>query len=201
MPKKELDKYCLDILGFFLVYGQKIRFNELYERLTKKMNFKISRPTLAEHLKHLVKEKNIIRKKEGKQNVSYQFNEKRYTNLKKVIEIQNEYAKIFSENERRFNELSLDDQLAHCLTDMILRNLRQFRIEIYNGLNPGNEFQNKLEIIFINDPVHRFYERRLFNHSLQDREYGEKVLKKLDGAIEDTMKEIYKEYEKSKKTN
>lgn len=191
MSKDELDKYCLDILGFFLVYNQKIRFNELYNRLTEKMNYKISRPTLAEHLKHLVKQKEIIRKKEGKQNVSYQFNGERYLHMKKAIEIQNELSKVFSENEKRFNELSIDDQLTVCITNMILRNLRQLRIEINEGLNPDNRYESRLEVMFINNPVHRFYERKLFNDSVRDREYGEKVLKKLDEAIEDTMKELY----------
>jgi len=198
MPKKELDKYCSDILGFLFVYGHKIRFNELYDRLTKKMNYKISRPTLAEHLKHLTKGKEVLRKIEGKQNVSYQINEKHFANMKKAIETQNELNEIFSENEKRFNELSLDEQLAVCMTNMLLRNLQQFRVELNEGLNPGNEFQSKLEVAFINDPIHRFYEKRLFTNSVKDREYGEKALKKLDQAIENTKKDLYENPEETK---
>jgi hypothetical protein len=150
-------------------------------------------------LKHLVKRKDIIHKKEGKQNVSYQFNSKRYEKMKRTIETQNRLSKIFSENEKRFNKLPLDDQLTVSITNMILRSLCQLRIEIYNGLNPDNEYQSKLEVMFINNPIHRFYERRLFTNSIKDREYGEKVLKSLDKTIENTMKELYENYADTKK--
>ncbi len=109
-------------------------------------------------------------------------------------------SKIFSENEKRFNELSLVEQLNVSLSNMILRSLRQLRIEIYDGLNPGNEYQSELEVMFINNPVHRFYELRLFTNSVKDREYGEKVLKKLDKTIENTMRELYKNYDVAEKS-
>jgi len=192
LPEEDLDKYCLDVLGFLIVHNRKIRFNQLYTRLTKTMNYKISRPTLAEHLKHLVKRKKVLRRKEGKQNVSYKLNEKQFLNMKKTMEKQDEINKIASETEKILNELSLDDQIFFCGMSMLLRHLRQLRIEISSGLNSENVFQGKLEIMFLNNSANRYYERLLFNKSIKDREYGEKVLKRLDETIEDAMKELIK---------
>ena len=153
----------------------------------------MSNPLLPTKLaSYLVKHKSIVRREEGKQNVSYQLNTKRYSNIKKTIERQIEINKLLLDNQKTFNELSLEDQIFVCLSSMLLRNLRQLRIEVNNGLNPGNDFQTKLEVMFINNPVHRFYERILFTNSVDDKEYGEKVLKKLDEAIEDGMKELFK---------
>ena len=35
-------------------------------------------------------------------------------------------------------------------------------LEILNELDPSKEFENKLEIMFINDLTHRYYGRRIW---------------------------------------
>jgi len=199
MVKKETDKYCEDILIFLLVYEDRIRFNKLYTQLTEKMNYKISRPTLAEHLKHLVKKKYVIRKKEGKQNVTYRYNDRYFTRLKETRKIEKEVSRLLSEKIENFNSLPMDNQLETCIDNMILRNLRQLNVEIRNGLYKGNEFENKIEIMFINSQVNRFYERRLLENSLKDKEYGDKLMRMIEDTIENCMKELYINYEEGTK--
>ena len=94
----------------------------------------------------------------------------------------------------------MDAQLETCIADMILRNLRQLEIEIRNGLYPGKEFENNLEILFINNQINKYYERRLLENSLKDKEYGEKLMKKIEESIEICLKELYYNYEEVKKT-
>lgn len=194
MPYEELDKYCSDILNVLLAYNQKIRFNELYKRL-KTMKYKISRPTLADHLKHLVKRKEILRKTEGKQNVTYELNHKRYANIKKAVEIQNELLKIFTENEKNFNEMQVEDQLFYTIATMVLRELRTLRLDIDTVLNPENRFQNILETLFINHPNNMFYEHVILHNLIKDGVYCEKMLKALDEGIDKVAKELYKEHD------
>jgi len=73
MGKPLLDEYCKNIFSVFLVSENPLRFNELYRTLNN-IGLKMSKPTLIEHLYHLLKHRLIIRKKKGKQNVSYEAN-------------------------------------------------------------------------------------------------------------------------------
>jgi hypothetical protein len=165
------------------------------------MNYKISRPTLAEHLKHLVTKKYVVRKQEGKQKVTYRYNDRHFKRLKQTKKTEEEISRLLSEKKEDFNSLTIDDQLDTCISDMILRNLRQLEIEIRNGLYPGKEFENNLEILFINNQINKYYERRLLENSLKDKEYGDKIMKKIEESIEHCMKELYYNYEEvTKKT-
>ena len=74
-------------------------------------------------------------------------------------------------------------------------------MEIRNGLYKGNEFESKIEIMFINSQVNRFYEKRLLENSLKNEEYGKKLMKKIEDSIENCMKEFYYNYEEVKNMN
>ena len=76
MEKLELDDYCEKIFAYLGVQDEPLRFNELHKALNK-ANFKISRPTLIAHLKHLLKQEVITKKSQGKQNVAYGINWKK----------------------------------------------------------------------------------------------------------------------------
>ena len=52
-----------------------------------------------------------------------------------------------------------------------------------------------LEILFINNQINKYYERRLLENSLKDKEYGNKLMKKIEESIEHCMKELYYNYE------
>ena len=73
MSEPELDDSCKIIVSFLLVHRDKIRFNRLHRTLNA-FNFKISKPTLSKHLKHLLEKELIIRNIEGEQNISYNIN-------------------------------------------------------------------------------------------------------------------------------
>ena len=73
MEKKEmkeitLDSYCQKIISVLLLMRQEYRFNQLY-RFLNEHGVKISKPTLAEHLKHLTEIGILLRKVEGIQKV------------------------------------------------------------------------------------------------------------------------------------
>ena len=190
MIKEKIDKFCEDILIVLLVHGKKIRFTKLYEKLTDEMKYKISRPTLSEHLKHLQKRKYVKRRREGIQNVTYRFNEEYFTSLSETIETQKRLTKLFQDKKERFNSLPIDQQIISITANMVLRNLRQLKLEILIGLDPSKEFENKLEIMFINDLTHRYYDRWLLKNCLKDKEYSDKVLKKIDLTISEGMKDL-----------
>ena len=194
------DKYCRDILGFLIIHRDRIRFNKLYDVLTEKMKYKISRPTLADHLNHLVRKRYVVRKTEGKQNVTYRLNDGYFKGLIETIKEEEEISKHLSEKKESFNSLTMDEQLEACIGDMVLRNLRQLEIEIRNGIYPGNEFENNLQIMFINNQSNKYTERRLLENSLKDKEYGDKLIQKIEESIEQGMKELYDNYEEVKKT-
>lgn len=63
-------------------------------------------------------------------------------------------------------------------SNMVLRNLRQLKLEILIGIDPNKEFEYKLEIMFINDLTHRYYGRWLLENCLKDKEYNDEVLKR-----------------------
>jgi len=70
---ERMDDTSINIIIALHVHG-KLRFNQLY-RILREYGIKKSRPTIVEHLRRLVKKKWIIRKREGKQFVTYQLTE------------------------------------------------------------------------------------------------------------------------------
>jgi DNA-binding HxlR family transcriptional regulator len=68
----KMDDLSRNVILTLYVYG-KLRFNQL-NRALKEFHLKVSSPTLADCLKFLVQRKWVIRKREGKQYVSYELN-------------------------------------------------------------------------------------------------------------------------------
>ncbi|MBS7620074.1 hypothetical protein KEJ21_05460, partial [Candidatus Bathyarchaeota archaeon] len=63
-----LDDYCSNIF-LEIIIREKIRFNQLHKNLLA-LGVKLSKPTLSEHLKHLLARDLITRKVEEAQNVT-----------------------------------------------------------------------------------------------------------------------------------
>lgn len=80
MDKRFLDEYCKHIFTTLLLINKPLRFNELHRTLNQ-VGVKISKPTLAEHLKHLIKQNIVKREEKGKQNISYTISKKPKTYL------------------------------------------------------------------------------------------------------------------------
>lgn len=78
--EKEPDEYCRKIFMVLSLDNKKTRFNELHRKLIK-YDAKMSKPTLIEHLNHLIKDKVIQRKQQDKQKVFYEVNWKKFEQL------------------------------------------------------------------------------------------------------------------------
>ena len=137
--KKLVDATCDKILAFFVASGKKMRFNELFRSLNR-FGFKISKPTLSEHLKHLTKKKILKRKKKGKQNISYEFNWERFKHLHEARE-DNETLKAYLKSKETQQSIPLDDQLIYVTAILSLRNLHHLRLCVLVTLEPEHAFE------------------------------------------------------------
>ena len=68
----ELDDKCRQLVALFIIEHREYRFNEFVD-LVEKSGIKISKPTLIEHLNHLVDLGLVHRNEVTKQNVTYRF--------------------------------------------------------------------------------------------------------------------------------
>ena len=107
---QEMDEYCIKIIQFFLTTMQRYRFNELYRAISE-AGARMSRPTLSEHLKHLVKQELVERKVEGVQTVTYTLNYGKFFNLKEIMELPDNML----EKQKEFNASPIDEQIRQVL--------------------------------------------------------------------------------------
>lgn len=150
--KDELDEICKSIFSVFLVTDEELRFNELHRTLGM-IGLKMSKPTLSEHLKHLRRKKLVVRRKEGKQNVSYKTNWKELESLDKAIKTQQALKRTL-ENEAGFKSFPIDEQVTYVHNVLALRNLYRLKLEVLNVIDPNKNFEHSVQYLFI----HRFFE-------------------------------------------
>lgn len=151
MSIKELDSQCNKLLAVFIVSGKKWHFDEFHHELNKS-SFKISKPTLSKHLKHLQKLKLITRKKEGKQQTSYDVNWEVLKHIKTTVE--RDAIKRITENKKLFGSLPIDDQVMYLTNILSLRNLEELRLYIIDIMEPEYNFEHNVQYAFI----HQFYD-------------------------------------------
>jgi len=148
MGKPLLDEYCKNIFSVFLVSEKTLRFNELYRTLNN-IGLKMSKPTLIEHLRHLLKHRLLIRKKEGKQNVSYEANWTKLATFKQSMKTK-QFIKNLLGNEKQFKTYPIDEQVTYVTNIMTLSNLYQLKIEVQDVIDPSKTFENSVQFLFIN---------------------------------------------------
>jgi DNA-binding HxlR family transcriptional regulator len=149
---KDLDEYCKKLLVAFITSNRKWNFNEFLDKLNK-MNTKISRPTLSEHLKHLQRLRLITRKKEGKQRINYEVNWEKLKYLQKTIESQNALKRI-TENEKTFTSFPIEEQVMFLTNVLSLRDLQQLKLEILDTVEPDKNFEHNVQYVF----THQFFD-------------------------------------------
>ncbi|MFQ6068821.1 MAG: ArsR/SmtB family transcription factor [Candidatus Bathyarchaeia archaeon] len=152
MVKLLLDETCEKIFSLLLASDKKLRFNELHRTLNQ-IGLEMSKPTLIEHLNHLKKRRLVIRKKEGKQNVSYRVNWEKLEHLGEAIKTR-QRLKHMLENEKVFKSFPLDEQVTYVHNILALRNLYRLRLEILDVLDPSKNFEHSIQYLFTN----RFFE-------------------------------------------
>lgn len=122
---ERMDDASVNIIMALHIHG-KLRFNELY-KILREYGIEKSRPTIVDRLKHLVKRKWVIRKKEGKQNVSYRLNGDKAKALKtspqEAEEMLKRVEKVFEKGGFVKVELPLSQMIKH-LTRFFLEELR-----------------------------------------------------------------------------
>lgn len=186
--EKKTDEYCRKIVMVLSIDNKKTRFNELYRKLTK-YNAKMSKPTLIEHLNHLIKNKIIQLTQEDKQKVSYEINWKKLEQLQKGIQVsQDIYNHI--QNEGTFKSLNLQDQTAFTLAISSISQLFYLRICIDSILEPKNKLQNYYAFTTLND-IYRIYPEWLFDSCEKSKENSQEIILHIDNFIEKILKTIF----------
>jgi DNA-binding HxlR family transcriptional regulator len=146
MSIRELDEYCKKLLVTFIASDRRWHFNEFHHKLNE-TSFKISRPTLSVHLKHLLRLKLITRKKEGKQLISYGVNWEKLKYLQETVESLKATKRI-AENEATFRSFPIEEQTMFLTNVLSLRNLQQLKLEILDALEPNKNFEHNIQYAF-----------------------------------------------------
>lgn len=152
MEKPLLDEYCKNILSVFLWSDKTLRFTELYKDLNA-IGLKISRPTLTNHLHHLVADKLLIRKEEGKQNVSYTANWAKLETFQQSMKSRQALKNLLG-NKKRFTTYPIEDQVGLVTNIMTLRDLYRLKLEVMDAIDPSKNFEHSIQYMYIN----RFFE-------------------------------------------
>jgi len=168
LESKMLDDFCSAIL-ILLWKGKKMRFNEIHRELQMK-GTTLSKPTLSEHLKHLMKKKWITRKVEGVQNVSYQLHKS--INRPSKAESDRWLEDILSTLKIQMIAPSPEEKVNYALTDILKLKLEELAFRI--AIEP--EIQNQ-SLSFTNSRS-RLYENDLISECNRDEKYRKAILAK-----------------------
>ena len=152
MDKPLLDEYCKNIFSVFLVSEKALRFNELYRTLND-IGLKMTKPTLIDHLNHLRKAKLLIKRKEGKQNVSYSANWTKLETFQQSMKTK-QFIKSLLGNENQFKTYPIDEQVTYVTNLLTLGNLYRLKLEVQDAIDPSKNFEHSIQFLFVN----RFFE-------------------------------------------
>jgi len=152
MDKPLLDEQCKKIFSVFLVSQKTLRFNVLHRTLNE-IGLKMTKPTLISHLNHLHKNKLIVRKKEGKQNVSYTANWAKLEAFKQSMETKR-FIERQLEDEKRFKSFPINEQVIYVTNLFSLRNLYKLKLEVQDVIDPSKNFEHSIQFLLTD----RFFE-------------------------------------------
>jgi len=170
--EKEIDGYCIKILAYLIANEKKIRFNKLHKTLNA-LDVKISKPTLIQHLHHLRAKGFILRKKESKQNVTYQVNWKNLEQLEKTLESKEIIARNLK-NEKIFKSKSLEDQITYVICILTLTQVIYLQLNVIGVLEPKSKELLSLSYLLIHR-LYDHYRRWLLDTCKQSNENSQKA--------------------------
>jgi predicted transcriptional regulator len=179
--ENETDEYCQRIFIILTMTNRKIRFNELHREL-RNYGLEISKPTLIQHLNHLLKQKTIQRLQQDKQIVFYQINWKRLQQLRKAHQI-SQAVLDYTIDEKTFNSKPLRDQINITLDMLFLKELFMLKLSALYLLQP-KERTSILRTIGYIRTLYTIYVKWLFKNTQQTKEDGEQMLKAIDETID-----------------
>ena len=190
---KEIDEYCNKILVVLMIENatnEKIRFNELYRLLNKTYKNKISKPTLIEHLNHLIKNQIIIRTKEAKQNISYSLNWKKLKVLKEIKDTYKIKLAQLQNDIKTFKSKTLEQQTAFATLMIYIGELHWLKLQILDIIEPKNKLQNHYTYTLIRE-YFNLYPTKLVESCKPSKENCQKTLQLIDEAIEKLKETIF----------
>ena len=159
-----------------------MRFNELYRTLSD-WRVKISKPTLSDHLKHLIEKEIVFREVVDVQNVIYRLNPSLEIEDFKNFADKNLRTDENLENEKEFlYSLPVDDQVEEVLRIIGLRTLASIKTRISFELN--RTFGKGLTLMALNSPFLSRHENWIIEKSLENEDYRKKVLLKIDDLMD-----------------
>jgi DNA-binding transcriptional ArsR family regulator len=184
-----VDETCGKILSFFIFREEKIRFNELYRTLNG-LGLKMSKPTLSSHLKHLIKDRVLKKRKEGKQNVSYEFNWERFKRLADARE-DNITLKSYLKNKEIVQSFTLKNQVIYVTSIMALKNLHLLRLKSLTILEPEHAFDYSIEHMLEQKYFQTFENWLLQSCQENKEEFRKKALPKIEADIDRLRKILF----------
>lgn len=176
------DRYCLNIFSFLAANNKKIRFNKMYKQLNI-FGAKMSKPTLIEHLKHLIEKDYILREKEDKQKVTYQINSKKFEKLYESIELK-KTLNLQIKNREIFKSMSLKDQIAFVANLETMEALINLQLNVTSFLEPEAESINNFASVLIRR-LYSNYRRWLLEYCKTSKEMSEKAYNLLGKGVKE----------------
>lgn len=184
MEKWQLDNYCLKILLVLLAKSSeksKIRFNEL-SRVVKDLNLGISKPTLSDHLRHLVENEYVTRTIEGVQCVTYSINFKKIGKIKSYWKNAEKIAAFLEKDKDSFFSLPVDEQVKLILYFMQIQKLFEIQARIAFESDPSN-FEKQFGVLFWTSSRFERHEAWMIKKCGRDEGYKKEVLKTIDELV------------------
>jgi DNA-binding HxlR family transcriptional regulator len=182
--KPIMDTICMKIVFVLNAKGGKLRFNELHEQL-EKIGQGVSKPTLSDHLKHLMAKKIVARKVEDAQIVSYKLNQNKVVKFYEFIDNVSKRMMIMEDEKKILASLPIEEQLEEAIRLDMLAKLEELKTLIlyrtYKREEDGliliglqNEYYKRADFWFVENSI---VSEEIQNRSL---EAIENLLDKID---------------------
>jgi len=195
----ELDDICSEIWLTLMAY-KRLRFNELHKRL-KQFGTDVSKPSLLEHLNHLVERKLIERREEGFQNVSYGLTEEIcslllvsqedieswFEDLEKTnkrlpphLRLMKFDAKAFYNNmseEQLEREINRELNFTFGLNFHELKNFIQYDLKLDKTESDADFWK------LVGNPMYRMHEKSIVENCRESERYRKKLFGRIDFII------------------
>jgi len=182
MDEPPLDDFCKKIFSLLTAASGSIRFNELHRALNR-LNVKISKPTLSEHLKHLTDQGIFIRKEEGKQNVSYTINYDRFKSLNNLSETEKNYVDYLKKNEEILESQTIGDQVTSMHMLAIMQELYLLKLDLLNFSEPENKLENSLQYL-TTDRYFDYYRKRFLKSCEENKQKCDQALDEIEKLVD-----------------
>ena len=185
---EEIDDHCKKIFALLVISSKPVNFNKLHEYLNDS-NYKISKPTLSAHLKHLVSHKIVKKKRTGKQNISYSVNYEKVDNLQFHKDFSETTEKIMKDKET-FSSFDIFEKVRYVSLILSLIEINRLKNEVRSVLEPKRRFEATLAFLFVQSYLERF-RMYLLQTCVNSKEDAEKTLVEIEELEEKIRKELF----------